>query len=85
LKLWAWPCNRRAHAARCQIGIVGDDHKDVDIFRIRLGRHNRAQHGNSRDTSSLSDIHNESAQRVEQSVTVPLGSTVHHRYVLLSP
>jgi hypothetical protein len=39
------PC---ARGQRCQVGIVGNDYKDVDIFRIRLSRHDRAQQGNRR-------------------------------------
>jgi hypothetical protein len=64
----------------CQIGIVGDDHKHIDIFRIWLGRHDRTQHGNSTDAGNLSDSRNESAQRVEQLLTVTLGSLVHRRF-----
>ena len=64
------PC---ARGQRCQIGIVGDDHKHVDVLGIRLGRHDRAQNGNAPDASNLSDSRNESAQSVEQLLTVTLG------------
>ena len=63
------PC---APGQRRQIGIVGNDHKHVDIFRIQFGRHDRAQNGNSPDTGNLSDSRNESAQCVEQLLTVTL-------------
>jgi hypothetical protein len=71
------PC---ARGQRCQIGIVGNDHEHIDIFRIGLGRDDRAQHGNSTDTGNLSDSRNESAQRVEELLTVTLGWLVHRRF-----
>jgi hypothetical protein len=71
------PC---ARGQRCQIGIVGDNHKHIDILRIWLGRHDRAQHRNSTDTGNLSGSRNESAQRVEQLLTVTRGILVHRRF-----
>jgi hypothetical protein len=71
------PC---AHGQRRQIGIVGDDHKDIDILGIWLGRHDRAQQANSTDPGDLSCSRHESAQRVEQLLTVSLGSRGHRRF-----
>jgi hypothetical protein len=71
------PC---AHGQRRQISIVGNDHKYVDVFGIRLGRHDGAQQGNSTDTGNLSSRYNESAQCVEQLLTVTLGNLVHRRF-----
>jgi hypothetical protein len=68
-----------ARGQRCKIGIVGNDHEHIDVFRIKLSRDDRAQHGNSTDTGNLSDSRNESAQRVEQLLTVTLGWLVHRR------
>ena len=69
-----------ARSQRRQIRIVGDDYKHVDVFRIGLGCYDRTQHGNSTDTGNLSDGRNESAQRVEQLLTVALGGAVHRRF-----
>jgi hypothetical protein len=68
-----------ARGQRRQISIVGNDHKYVDVFGIRLGRHDRAQQGNSTDTGNLSSRHNESAQGVEQLLTVAR-CIVHRRF-----
>jgi hypothetical protein len=68
------PC---ACGQRRQIGIVGNHHQHIDVFRIWFGRHNGAQHGNSTDTSNLSDSHDESAQRLEQLLTVAYRSPIH--------
>jgi len=71
------PCARGQH---CQVGVVSDDHKGIDILRIWFGRHDRAQQGNSTDTGNLPGSRNESSQRVEQLLTVTLGRLVHRPF-----
>jgi hypothetical protein len=71
------PC---AHGQRRQVGIVGDDYKHVDVFRIGLGRHDRTQHGDSTDTGNLSGGRNEFEQCGEQLLTMTIGRVVHRRF-----
>jgi hypothetical protein len=63
------PC---AGCQRRQVGIVGDHHKHVDVLRIRLDCHDRAQDGNSPDAGNLSNGLHESAQPVKQLLAVTL-------------
>ena len=70
------PCER---GQWCQIGIVGNDHEHVNILRIRFRRHDRAQHGDATNTGNLSGGCDESAQCVEQLLSVTLGR-VHRSF-----
>lgn len=67
----------RAYGQWCQIGIVGYHHQHIDVLRIQLGRHDRTQDGNSPDACKLSDRYHESAEPVEQLLTVTIGGGVH--------
>jgi hypothetical protein len=67
----------RARGQWCEIDIVGYHHQQVDVLRIRLGCHDRTQDVNSPDAPDLSDRRNESAEPVEQVLTLTLGGGVH--------
>lgn len=60
-----------------QVGVVRDNHQHVDVLRIRLDRHDRAQDGDSADARNLRDRRDKSAEAVEQVLTMTIGGAVH--------
>jgi hypothetical protein len=69
----------RARGQWCEIDIVGYDHQQVDVLRIRLECHDRTQDGNTPHAGNLPDRRNESAEPVEQVLTLTLRGGVHRQ------
>ena len=69
------PCARRQGR---QVRIVSDRYQDIDVFGIRLGRHDGTQKGNSPNATKLSDGHSETAQPVEKVLAVAFRAGSHH-------
>lgn len=74
----------RVHGQRRQVSVLGDDHKHVDVFRIRLRGDDRHHEGNPADARDLASGSHESTESLEQSVPVILVRVAHRPRVNLA-
>lgn len=74
----------RVPGQRRQVSVLGDDHKHVDVFRIRLRGDDRPHEGNPADARDLASGSHESTQSVEQSPPVILVRVAHRPRVNLA-